>query len=233
MNISIETAQNVSITYKPAGLLPRMIATLIDICLTTGILLLCTLSFSMVTSQVRGIIMIVAVILLTCYPLFFEYFLNGQTIGKLTLNLRVVRLDGQKLTFWNCLLRWVIGLVDIVATMGIAAILTIIISSKMQRLGDLAAGTTVILENKQSSYIRLATDELPEEHQVIFPQVTLLSDKDISIIKAVYKEVQQTEANKLLEPLALKVKELTGIQTDLNHKEFIQTIIQDYTELTK
>ena len=41
MTISIETAQNVNITYKPAGLLPRIIATVIDLCLLTGIFILC------------------------------------------------------------------------------------------------------------------------------------------------------------------------------------------------
>ena len=61
----------------------------------------------------------------------------------------------------------------------------------MQRLGDLAAGTTVIQNNKQSSYFRLTTDEIPDNHEITFPQAALLSDKDFSVIKEVYKEIQK------------------------------------------
>ena len=233
MTISIETAQNVNITYKPAGLLPRIIATVIDLCLLTGIFILCSMFNTILSPSSKYIYVGILLIILSCYHLFFEYFLNGRSIGKLTLNLRVVRTDGQKLSFWDCLLRWVFRLVDITATGGILAIICIILSKKMQRLGDLAAGTTVIQNNKQSSYFRLTTDEIPKNHEITFPQAALLSDKDFSVIKEVYKEIQKNENQKLSESLAKKIKELTGIQTEMKNSDFIRVILQDYTTLTK
>ena len=40
MDITINTAQNVGITYKPAGLMPRIIATVIDLALLGGVFIL-------------------------------------------------------------------------------------------------------------------------------------------------------------------------------------------------
>lgn len=151
----------------------------------------------------------------------------------MVLHLRVVRLDGKKITFWDILLRWILRLVDITMTFGIIAMLSIIISKKMQRIGDFAAGTTVIRENQAITLERLSTNDTPEEYQVVFHQVNLLSDKDVSIIREVIKEVEKNKNYKLLEPLSFKIKELTGIQTDMVNVEFIKTVINDYTHLTK
>ena len=161
------------------------------------------------------------------------YFFHGRSLGKLTLHLRVVRLDGRKLSFWNCLLRWILRLVDISASMGILAMLSIIISSKMQRLGDLAAGTTVIHEKKDTDLRRISFFETPESYQPTFPQIAMLSDKDMAIVREVFREFEKNKEYKLLEPLSAKIKELTGIETHMNNLQFIQTILTDYIHLTK
>ena len=147
MDISIRTAQHVNIVYQPAGLVNRIGATLIDLAFLGGIYILCfTLaSLSSISGTPRQPLSYwLFNVLLFCLWILF----HGRSLGKLTLHLRVVRLDGRKLSFWNCLLRWILRLVDISASMGILAMLSIIISSKMQRLGDLAAGTTVIHEKR-------------------------------------------------------------------------------------
>ena len=153
MDISIRTAQHVNIVYQPAGLVNRIGATLIDLAFLGGIYILCFTLASLSSIFRNTTTAIILLVILMCYHFVCEYFFHGRSLGKLTLHLRVVRLDGRKLSFWNCLLRWILRLVDISASMGILAMLSIIISSKMQRLGDLAAGTTVnslILADKGS-----------------------------------------------------------------------------------
>ncbi len=147
--------------------------------------------------------------------------------------IRVVRLDGQKLSFWDCMLRWALRLVDISASLGIVAMSSIVISSRMQRLGDLAAGTIVVREKNGTSFSQLSLYDTPEDYQAVYPQVAMLTDKDISIIKEIMQEVEQNKDYKLLTPLALRVKTLTGIQTNMSHLTFIQTVLKDYTYLTK
>lgn len=235
MNFTINTAQNVNITCKPAGLLYRILSTLTDYLIMGGIFIIVMMVLHQFTlaSKTRNTIQIITLIVLMTYHLLFELFLNGQSPGKMAFRLRAVRADGRRLTFWDCMLRWVLRLVDITVSMGTVAMISIIVSSKMQRLGDLAAGTLVILENRNISLQSVSSDDLPEDYQVIFPQVAILSDHDIHIIKEIMKEVEKSEEYKLLTPLSLKIKEITSIQTDMNNLQFIRTVLRDYSHLTQ
>ena len=233
MDISIRTAQHVNIAYQPAGLVNRIGATLIDLAFLGGIYILCFTLASLSSIFRNTTTAIILLVILMCYHFVCEYFFHGRGLGTLTLHLRVVRLDGRKLSFWNCLLRWILRLVDISASMGILAMLSIIISSKMQRLGDLAAGTTVIHEKKDTDLRRLSFFETPESYQPTFPQIAMLSDKDMAIVREVFREFEKNKEYKLLEPLSAKIKELTGIETHMNNLQFIQTILTDYIHLTK
>lgn len=234
MDISVQTAQNVHIAYQPAGLADRIGATMIDFILL-GILYylgFMLLSLNAVWERsTTGPFVLLTILLF--YHLVCEYFFNGTSLGKHLLHLRVVRLDGRKLSFWDCLLRWVLRVIDISISMGIVAICSIIISSKMQRLGDLAAGTTVILEKRKNKPGQTNFIDPPEGYQVVFPQVAILTDKDFFIIKEVYQEFLKSQTYGLLAPLADKIKTLTGIQTRMNNVEFIKTVLLDYTQLTQ
>lgn len=233
MEISIHTAQNVNIAYQPAGLVNRIGATLIDFAFLGGIYMLSFALASLSPVFRNTTTAIILLVVLMCYHFICEYFFHGKSLGKLTLHLRVVRLDGRRLSFWDCLLRWILRLVDISASMGILAMLSIIISSKMQRLGDLAAGTTVIQEKKEANLKQISLFETPESYQPVFPQIAMLSDKDMAIVREVFREFEKNKEYRLLEPLANKIKELTRIETNMNNLQFIQTLLTDYTYLTK
>ncbi|MDE6451017.1 MAG: RDD family protein [Odoribacter sp.] len=222
-------AQNVNVTCQPAGLVHRICATLLDYIFMAGAFLL-ILYFS---RESNGYIARIFSVFLLCYHLLFEYLLKGQSPGKMICRIRVVRLDGQKLSFWECLLRWSLRLIDISISFGSIAMSSIIISSRMQRLGDLAAGTVVVREKTEVPHNRFTLYDTPEDYQVKFPQIAILTDKDISIIKEVMLEVEQHKDYKLLSPLASRVKTLTGIQTDMNNLTFMQTVLKDYIHLTK
>ena len=235
MEISINTAQNVGIVLEPAGLVRRIAATMIDLMLLGSVLLLFTTLLSPLLEVWNGTNILIAIlfIVLLLYHGVCEFFFNGRSVGKMALQLRVVRLDGRKLSFWDCLLRWSLRLVDISASMGVVAMLSIIISSKMQRLGDLAAGTTVIREKTGVSIHQFSLYDTPDDYRVVFPQVAMLTDKDISIIKEIMREVENNSDYKLLAPLTFLVKTLTVIQTVMNNLVFMQTVLKDYIHLTK
>lgn len=234
MDISINTAQNVDIHYKSAGLVLRIGAIMIDFAILGGIIIVVLMTTGLLDAwDYFSLPLALVFIILSLYHLLCELFLNGRSIGKLTLKLRVVRLDGRRLTLWDCLLRWSLRLVDITASMGVVAMISIIVSPKMQRLGDLAAGTIVILEGPGTSLQQLDYYDTTGDYEVVFPQAMLLTDKDVSIIKDVLREVEKTQEFKLLQPLVVKIKQLTGIETPLNNLLFIQTIVKDYVHLSK
>jgi uncharacterized RDD family membrane protein YckC len=68
----------------------------------------------------------------------------GKIVGVFPVRLKVVRLDGSRLKFWQAFLRALIGLFE---TNLIGAII-ISASQRNQRLGDMAAGTIVVDKTK-------------------------------------------------------------------------------------
>ncbi len=236
MKISINTAQNVKVDYELAGIGPRCIAFLIDISIlgTTAISLILIISSFYTILQSKAIAFFYIIPgLIPLYHLLCEIFLHGRSVGKIALNLQVIRIDGQKLNFWNYLLRWIFRLIDITLSSGAIAIISIAATNHMQRIGDLAAGTTVIKRKKAASLKQLNSYEPEEEYQITFPQVTIFSDKDITIIKEAFQEIKKYRDNQLLEALILKIKEVTGITTNMHPLKFVETIIKDYIHLTQ
>lgn len=231
MDISINTAQNVHIAYTPAGLAQRIWATMVDFAVLGGISSIC---FPLLQGMDAGDgVLIVFSTLIISYHLLCELLFKGRSIGKMTQNLRVVRIDGKKVTFWDYLLRWVLRLADISISFGIVGMLSIILSSKMQRLGDIAAGTTVIYEKSNIRLSQFVSDEADEAYEVTFREAALLSDKDIRIVQEAMKEIKKDKNRQILAALSLKIKELTGTQTDMDDLIFIDTVLQDHYYLTK
>ena len=226
MNISISTAHNVDIDYIPAGVLDRILATLIDGAFQFGLLMLGLMFiglFSMADSPTWFFVILAVII--ASYHLFCEAVFNGRSLGKYTMRIQVVKLNGKKLTFW------VFRLIDISISSGAVAVISIIASKRMQRLGDMAAGTTVIKLEKAVTLKQISEFETPEEYQVVFQQAALLSDKDIKIIKDVLREVYKNNTYALLAPLTKKIKEVTGIETSMIPLEFVETILKDHSHL--
>ena len=77
------------------------------------------------------------------YPIAWEVWGGGTTPGKRWNHLRVVRVDGTPVRFVDSAIRNLVRLVDLLGVYLVASI-SVFVSSRNQRLGDLAAGTLVI-----------------------------------------------------------------------------------------
>ncbi len=102
-------------------------------------------------------VMIVGIfVIFASYFILFEWLWNGQTPGKRLLKLRVIREDGRPLTLWEAIARNLLRIADaipgFVFPVYSVGLITIFLSSRDQRLGDVFAGTVVIRER---------TDEAP------------------------------------------------------------------------
>jgi hypothetical protein len=167
------------------------------------------------------------------YSLLFEIFMNGQTPGKRTLNIKVVRLDGTPPTIGDYLLRWIFAFVDIFILSGAIAVVMVAMGGKGQRLGDVVAGTSVVklLEQQQVTSEKIFVE--PEEQYIpTFSQVVNLSDNDIELIKRAL-EANRDHGN--IQPVMVitdKIKSLLSIETDMPPVKFLYTIIKDYQSIT-
>ena len=84
------------------------------------------------------------VLLLAIYDFYFVYFeyKKGCTPGKAIFGLKVVSLDGTRLSLGQCVTRDLLRLVD--CLMLFPGLLSISLTEKRRRLGDLMAGTIVV-----------------------------------------------------------------------------------------
>ena len=84
------------------------------------------------------------------YFILFEWLWNGQTPGKRLLKLRVIREDGRPLTLWEAIARNLLRIFDAVPGFVLpvysVGLITIFLSSRDQRVGDIFAGTVVVRE---------------------------------------------------------------------------------------
>jgi uncharacterized RDD family membrane protein YckC len=230
-NLRITTSQNVEIEHNIASIGDRMLAHFLDYCFFFGYFLFILFIFSFSFDHYEAIL-IILMLPMIFYDLFFEYFFNGQSLGKMIAKIKVVRLDGAPASFGNYLLRWLFRIIDNLLISGAIAIITLIISNKGQRLGDIAAGTTII---KLSKKITLADNFLvsvPKEYTTVYPSVSVLSEQDINTIKEVLNFYKLNTYQIHNAHIAQKAK--TAIENKMNIKSqqlplaFFKTILADY-----
>ncbi len=147
----VVTPEAVPLELDIAGLGSRMIATLIDgaiqtVCLILVLLIVASQHFS---GSAAGVALAVtSFILFWVYFFAFEGLWHGQTPGKRLQRLRVVGADDHPMSGLQMFVRNLIRLVDFMPAYYAVGAVTMVLSRRSQRLGDLAAGTIVIREAK-------------------------------------------------------------------------------------
>ena len=234
-NFQIETAQNISITQNVAGVGERILAYLIDLVIIViyviiAIFLMAGLN---VPADQEWLFVSVVFLPLLLYFLLWETLWEGRSPGKAALDLRVVKLDGSKPAFSNYIVRWLLRIIDISITSGSVAVVTILMTGRGQRLGDLAAGTTVISEKPRVGLDRTILVNVPQDYRPQYPQVTMLSDLDVQEIKEIYRESLQNSNYRVIGTLSKKVSDLLQVTPEEKPVQFLKTVLKDYSYYTQ
>ena len=230
-SMTIETAQHIQITQRSATLGDRILAYLIDIFVILIYIMLASLSvFGLFEQEVDGSLALLTFLSLPIfmYDLLFELFMKGQSPGKYAMEIRVVKLDGSKASLVDYLIRWILRPIDMTVSSGGIAVLAILLGGKGQRIGDVAAGTTVISLKKRGVGSAELLTKVVENHQPKFPQVVSLNDFLIRSMKEIRLEALTTQDFKLIQSLADKTAEILQVRYDSKALEFINQVILDY-----
>ena len=150
--VRLVTPERIVFLYPLAGPFRRVQAYLIDVVLEIGIaaiILVLALMLSIGTNAGFGPALAGYFVLLWGYGIFWEGLFNGRTPGKRVLGLRVVTEDGLPITATQAVIRNTVGAVDgLLPFCYLTGLASMLLTDKFQRLGDLAAGTMVIVEEK-------------------------------------------------------------------------------------
>jgi uncharacterized RDD family membrane protein YckC len=229
--IKVRTTQNVYIHYPLASIGDRIIAYLIDRLAVITYCIAVAVALVSMDVEIWWLYLIFIGVPFLFYNLLCEILMNGQTLGKRALKIRVIRIDGTEASVGDFILRWLFGFIDYYIFSGAIALLVIAIGGKGQRLGDLVAGTTVIkiVATREISAAEIFITPA-DTYQPVFPDVTALSPNEIDIIHQALR-VGMTGNTKPAEVVTEKIKAMLRIQSDLSPLSFLETIIKDYNHL--
>lgn len=150
--LEVETPDHVVLRYDLAGGGNRGFAALVDVVVASLIVAGLVVAWSLAveltpfeaTPAVTGIAVLALALIAWSYFVVLEWLWQGQTLGKRMFGLRVIRADGSPAGFVAVLVRNVVRVVDFLPAFYGLGLLAIVVSSRSQRLGDLAAGTFVV-----------------------------------------------------------------------------------------
>lgn len=152
----IVTPEAVQLDLDAAGLASRVLAALIDIAVIWTLftaLLTAIGAVSGVTAEAGGtagdIIAAVGLAVgffavLVVWPVAIEVLTRGRSVGKYALGLRVVTVEGAPIRLRHALVRGLLGVVELLLTLGFVALAVALGSRQFRRLGDHLAGTVVV-----------------------------------------------------------------------------------------
>lgn len=174
--VQIETPEQTVLSYTLAGVGSRAAAALVDLFIIVVFeaalsLLLAEISSvffgrasgvqKMSSSWVVAVVGLIGFAMMWGYYVFFEAIWDGQTPGKRWLSIRVVQDGGYSVSFGASAVRNLVRFVDIqpVPLYGVGLV-SITISKSGKRVGDIAAGTLVVHE--QRALITAAVRSAPD-----------------------------------------------------------------------
>lgn len=239
-NITINTTQNVNINFLLADTSLRISAFFIDFLikaiyyLAVFLMLARTDAFNEMDNWSQTSVYIIFYLPIMFYSLLMEFFNEGQTLGKKIMKIKVVKIDGYQAGFMDYLTRWVMRIIDIQVGFGLTGLIAMSASKNNQRLGDMAAGTSVINLRNTVEFNQTIFEDLETAYVPKYPQVTKLTDNDIRIIKNNFLSAQRQNNNLLASQLADKIKSIILVDSvEKNDFEFISRVIKDYNFYTK
>jgi uncharacterized RDD family membrane protein YckC len=227
-DIRIETPEQIDVSLEIAGLGSRFVAWVVDwLCKAVGALVL--LLLGLILAGLGGIdpgnakMFLVALSGVTFfwwlgYDITFEVRRNGQTPGKKTAGIRVIREWGAPVDFRSACIRNLLALADFLPPVYVLGGVLVLLSARGQRLGDMAAGTIVIRERAPEppgdpveAIQRLALDEFLFTAE----QLAVCQPDDRNVLRAFFKRYPKLEPkprHQLALRLAEEFRRKTGYQ---------------------
>jgi len=227
----IETPENVELQRRLAGIGTRFLAGLFDTLIIVGVFLLLLLLFAIVglpepigrgvtELQIWAIALLIAVVFAMYwgYFVFFELVTNGQSPGKRSERIRVVKDGGGAITFTDVAIRNLLRAVDGFGLYAVAGA-CMFFTAKSQRLGDLAAGTVVVSEGTVDFSAKADRKSRVRWEQEAAPQAlraTGLSPEDFRTLRNFWvrrEQLTREARGRLLRTLVFPILHRNGLAT--------------------
>jgi uncharacterized RDD family membrane protein YckC len=151
--LRIATPEGVPVDLMLAGVGSRFAATLIDLTFKVLLVVALTLVAALLGDLGLALASVLGFLVYFGYDVAFEVLARGRTPGKRWTGLRVLRDDGRPVDLLSSVIRNVVRLVDGLPLSYLPAMVSILVTRRNQRLGDLAAATIVVREPRDAGSV--------------------------------------------------------------------------------
>jgi uncharacterized RDD family membrane protein YckC len=247
LQVKLDTGFNIEVDFMIAPFVKRLFAWLIDIVIIIAWVYIMNKVFR-IGRDYFWELPIWLDLIIALPPLFYfpltEIFLNGQTVGKKAMQIKVITIDGGNPSISQFIIRWLFRIIDFptwilpAITLGefpwwsaiflFGGIGCVIATPYAQRIGDIVAGTILIDTRNRTSWEDTVFTELTDNYQPRYPQVMQLSDKDINTLKGIISAVRKKSDYDLSIRIATRIRSKLHIEDDEDSLEFLQTLLKDY-----
>jgi uncharacterized RDD family membrane protein YckC len=204
-----------------------------------------------------GSVWLLLLLPLLLYHVVLEITMNGQSVGKKIMGMKVVNENGGRPSVSQFLIRWMIrdiwflfllvfgiqaassgnegeGTFIIILVFGyfITDIVLVVSSKKGQRIGDILAHTILVRTNTQSSIEETVFQEVADNYTPSFPQIMHLSDKDINAIKSILETARKRGDFNMAAVASEKIKAHLKIDSPMSPFDFLEVLLKDYNYLS-
>ncbi|MET0335659.1 MAG: RDD family protein [Rhizobacter sp.] len=139
-----ETPEGIALSLRPAGVAPRALAYMVDLCVRFGVFIGVSIFAIPFGGMGQGLLLVGYFLLEWFYPVFFELGRKGATPGKRMFGLTVVMDSGLPVTPAAAITRNLLRAADFIPVGYASGLLSMLLRRDFKRLGDLAAGTLVV-----------------------------------------------------------------------------------------
>ncbi|MFZ4514853.1 MAG: RDD family protein [Acidimicrobiia bacterium] len=231
----IETPEGIDFSVNVAGVGSRFCATAIDVMALAAALLLVLFGlgfFSAVLTDALGIAVwtVTSFAVIWGYHVVFESDFRGRTLGHMAVGLRVTRLDGGRIDFVAAAIRGLFWPIEVFG-LPVLAVASAFASPSNQRLGDLAAGTLVIYDERPilTRRARLQPAAYAPNAPFLRWDVSRVSPRDTAVIRSFIERRTQIAFGArvhLAEQLAARIQPLvTGAPTNWHPESFLEGVV--------
>lgn len=235
----IETPEGVDLELTLAGLGSRVGSAIVD-ALIRGVLYVSVLLLFGLSIWGGGIVpgsgfltaipIVLIFFIEVGYDIVFETLASGRTLGKRVTGLRVLRIDGSPVDFRSSAVRNLLRIVDGPLTGYIAGAISVLATSKNQRLGDLAAGTVVVRDRVAEVRTTEVSYLYADGSEPLALDATALSREDVATLRRFLARrsgldpvVRARLASELSQRLRAKV---SGVPEHINPERLIEEIVR-------
>lgn len=226
-HLRITTPEGVAVDLALAGIGSRFMAALLDVTIQAAVAIAAGLALSALLDG-GVLVLILAVggfLILFGFDVAFEVLNGGRTPGKQAAGLRVLRDDGAPVTFVTSAIRNVLRLVDILPAFYGVAMLSIFLTRRHQRLGDLAAGTIVVRE-RSAARAAFAAAAVPPAAQPGWDTSAVSAD-DLAVVRAFLERratLTDPARESLASDLSARLRPKVAGAGDLAPEEFLERL---------